>query len=201
MIEILYTMLCVFIPCIEYQVIELRTNQNMERNISTRHFIGAFIFILYIGLALDVAGIGTVWDIVSYDTLFRVEEINIIPFQSEGLLTYILNIIMFMPLGFLLPLIWKNYRKFTTTFITGVGFSLVIELSQLFNRRQTDIDDLLMNTIGTIIGFTIWIVYKKIFKINKQDKYSLGSNEAVIYIVLSVLSTFFLYNWRFISGW
>lgn len=64
-------------------------------------------FLLYIYLALSKAGIGSIWDIGRYSGLFRIDEINLIPFDSVGILTYILNIIMFMPLGFLLPLIWK----------------------------------------------------------------------------------------------
>ena len=40
----------------------------------------------------------------SYDTIIRLEEINLLPFQSEGIMTYVLNIIMFLPLGFLIPL-------------------------------------------------------------------------------------------------
>lgn len=70
-------------------------------------------------------------------------------------MTHILNIIMFMPLGFLLPLIWKSFRNGVGVLVTGVGFSLAIEIAQLFNRRLTDVDDLIMNTMGTLIGFII----------------------------------------------
>ena len=53
-------------------------------------------------------------------------------------MTYVLNIIMFLPLGFLIPLIWKRYRNPLKIFMIGFGFSLSIELCQLFNRRNTD---------------------------------------------------------------
>jgi glycopeptide antibiotics resistance protein len=36
------------------------------------------------------------------------EEINLVPFQSGVGLLNLLNIIMFTPLGFLLPLVWKH---------------------------------------------------------------------------------------------
>ena len=44
---------------------------------------------------------------------------NLIPFSSEGAMTYILNIIMFMPLGFLLPLIWENFRNAKKVVLMG----------------------------------------------------------------------------------
>ena len=67
--------------------------------------------------------------------------VNFVPFDSIGI-GYILNIIMCMPLGFLLPLIWEDCRKLGKTVLIGAGFSLLIEITQLFNYRATDIDDL-----------------------------------------------------------
>ena len=46
-------------------------------------------------------------------------NLSLLPFQSEGLFTYLTNIVMFMPLGFLLPYIWKNYRSLAKTALTG----------------------------------------------------------------------------------
>ena len=111
---------------------------------------------LYCYLAVKkVAGIGTIWDLISHEKLDS--TINLIPFSSEGFATYILNIIMFMPLGFLLPLIWRRYREMGRTVLTGFCMSLSIELSQLFCLRVTDIDDLTMNTLGTAVGFGCWM--------------------------------------------
>jgi len=148
-------------------------------------------------MALKVAGSGSMWEIGRYNSLFRMEEINLIPFQSEGYLTYILNIIMFMPLGFLLPFIWYNYRTMHKTIITGLGFSFAIELGQLFNLRVTDIDDLLMNTVGTVIGFLIWLIFSKLFCLKSKWLSYADSKEPIIYITLGYLGTFLLYNEMF----
>lgn len=40
----------------------------------------------------------------------------------------------------------------------GFGLSLVIELSQLLNNRRTDIDDLILNTLGAALGYALWRV-------------------------------------------
>ena len=144
---------------------------------------------------MNIVGIGTIWEIGKYGDVIRLDEIHLIPFQSEGLFTNVMNVIMFMPFGFLLPLLWEKCRSIPKTIVAGFLFSLSIEIGQLFNRRQTDIDDLLMNVLGTILGFCIWLLFNKIFKTKPRDIQAF-SDEPLIYLCLSVLGTFLLYNWR-----
>ena len=220
----LYSFLCAILPCLIYQIIVIkRKNLKCEKNVVI-HLVWVYIFLLYIYLALSKAGIGSIWDIGKYKEIIRFNEINIIPFSSVGALTYILNIIMFTPLGFLLPLIWKEFRNIINVSITGLGFSLAIEFCQLFNLRTTDIDDLMMNTLGAVLGYFIWVYVSKLFNLLKkntvlapickniiQDEIaitidddinkkttSLYKNEAIIYLILAVLGEFLLFNWSLI---
>ena len=84
--------------------------------------------------------------------------LNLIPFQDfsarniEGM---ILNAIMFAPLGFLLPAYFERYRHWGRTLAAGFLTSLTVELIQLFTFRATDVDDLIMNTLGTLVGFLL----------------------------------------------
>lgn len=84
--------------------------------------------------------------------------LNLIPFQDfsarnmEGM---VLNAIMFAPLGFLLPAYFERYRHWGRTLAAGFLTSLTVELIQLFTFRATDVDDLIMNTLGTLAGFLI----------------------------------------------
>lgn len=72
----------------------------------------------------------------------------------------VLNIIMLMPFGFLLPLI-RVTNVFKTVFLTFL-FSLSIESYQLVNgwwgtsSRIFDVTDLMTNTFGGFIGYVIW---------------------------------------------
>ncbi|MDE8707787.1 VanZ family protein [[Ruminococcus] torques] len=50
---------------------------------------------------------------------------------------------------------WKKMRSLHLTALARFSFSILIEISQLLNNRRTDIDDLIMNTLGSIIGFLI----------------------------------------------
>ena len=98
-----------------------------------------------------------------------------------------------MPLGFLLPLIWEDCRKLGKTVLIGAGFSLLIEITQLFNYRATDIDDLTANTLGVLLGYFIWKIFVRLFGSRLKAK-AIGRQEAIIYILLSVAGTFLLYN-------
>ena len=213
--SVIYPLLCVIIPCLIYQIIAVKSEDLKEKAYLIPHLIWVYIFLIYIYLAFSVAGIGSVWDIGQYGEVIRIEEINLIPFNSEGIRTYILNIIMFMPLGFLLPLIWEKFRNTVKVFYTGLVFSLAIEVCQLFNHRATDIDDLMMNSLGAILGYFIWVCVSNLFN-SISEKYafisksettintnkmtiSISKNEAIIYLKLAVLGEFFLYNWMLVS--
>jgi len=68
----------------------------------------------------------------------------------------VLNVALFLPLGFLLPLLWKKFRTMKNTLLFGFGMSLTIELLQILVARATDINDLITNTLGTALGFALW---------------------------------------------
>lgn len=112
------------------------------------------------------------------------KSINIIPFKtisdyvlrlannSINLSSFIKNIcgnlILFLPLGFFLPIItksnWKVKKIVTISFISIVSLELIQLLSTL---GSFDIDDIILNLTGSIIGYCITKVYP-ISKIIKQ---------------------------------
>lgn len=76
----------------------------------------------------------------------------------------ILNILMFVPLGILLPLIFKNCRKYWVTYLVGLFFTLIIEVIQLISGRGIfEIDDIFNNTLGCIIGYGIVMIFISFF--------------------------------------
>lgn len=74
-----------------------------------------------------------------------------------------LNILMFIPFGAFLPIYFGRFWKMSTTVLAGAFMSFTIEVLQLFTFRLTDIDDLIMNTLGTLLGYGIGaiIVHKQ----------------------------------------
>ena len=189
----IYSLVCFLLP----GTVWLIWNKGMiaDKAYKVRHIIWSYIYLFYGYLAVqEAAGIGTIWDLIAYGKLDN--SINLIPFSSEGAMTYILNIIMFMPLGFLLPLIWKNFRNAKKVVLMGFLMSLAIEICQLFNIRTTDIDDLLMNTLGTLVGYCCWKVFSLIFRNAGTKCVEMKKSEPVIYMFGGILGLFLLYNWR-----
>lgn len=64
-----------------------------------------------------------------------------------------LNVLLFVPLGMFLPLLWRSFHRPRQTVLAGACLSLAIELLQLLNFRTTDVDDLICNTIGSFVGY------------------------------------------------
>lgn len=118
-------------------------------------FIAILIFSLYIIAVFTVVGIPTVGTFRVDFGFNLVPLIDIVNSPFEYTKNTILNIILFMPLGFLVPAIWKNYRSIKTMFFMGFALSVSIELLQIFTFRLTDIDDLITNTAGAVIGYYI----------------------------------------------
>lgn len=85
----------------------------------------------------------------------------------------ILNILIFVPFGFLLPVGLKWFRNFWKTYFAGFILTLVIEISQLlFKRGIFELDDLLNNTIGSMIGYGCFAIVMLIASyIKKEQKY------------------------------
>ena len=82
---------------------------------------------------------------------------NFIPLR--GMLTDItnsyLNVLLFIPLGIFVPCLWPEYRRMMKTVGLGLMTSLGIEILQIFTFRATDINDVITNVAGTMIGYLI----------------------------------------------
>lgn len=193
MIYTIYSLGCVVFPCMLYQGYRLLCYRNSGSLFRIRHFIWTYIFLIYIWMVFTATGIGTLSDIGRYPELIRVQEINLKLFDTAGSISYILNIFMFVPLGFMLPYIFRSFRSVWKVVITGALFSLMIELSQLFNHRATDVDDLLNNTMGTLIGYCIWIIIVK-FIMKKDYSGQLGKYEGAVYLFMAFAGQVILYN-------
>lgn len=191
----LYELACALLPCLVYQLFFVVRSKKTGRKVSGVYLAWVWIFLVYIWMVLDVTGIGTledIWRYIGYGESPFVGGYNFVPFDSIGI-GFILNIVMFMPFGFLLPLIWKDFRNIKKTAAAGAVFSLIIELTQIFNFRATDVDDLLTNTCGACAGYLIWRIFVKMFgeQLNSAKE---GWQETVRYVLLAVAGVFFLYH-------
>ena len=91
------------------------------------------------------------------------------PISKEALINFIGNTAMFIPIGAVWPIVFKELDTHKKVIAAGVGFSLIIEILQLpFYDRVSDIDDLMLNSLGYIMGYGIYLLVKKIKRAGKN---------------------------------
>lgn len=112
-------------------------------------FLGYLVIVLYATILRNAGGYRD-WNLY----LFRAWREAWNNFSTKNWANVLLNIAMFGPLGFLLPLLGRKFRKWYLTLPTGFAASLVIELVQLaLGRGICDVDDLFCNTLGAAMGY------------------------------------------------
>ncbi len=76
------------------------------------------------------------------------------------------NILLFIPYGFLFPLAWKKCKGILPNLFIGFITSLLIETLQLASGRGIfQIDDMITNTLGALIGYLLFWMFDKLGKI------------------------------------
>ncbi|MFS0674334.1 VanZ family protein [Ornithinibacillus sp. 179-J 7C1 HS] len=152
-----------------------------------RHFIKDQ-YIREITIILLIAYVETILYLTLYPStpiLTNNVSINLVPFktinlyinfQGDTLLQIINlfgNVVVFVPIG-IFALILMERVSFFTMILIGFGSTLFIEVMQLILSineviaRSFDVDDLMLNTIGVLIGYLIGLVIKKLFPHNRH---------------------------------
>ena len=91
--------------------------------------------------------------------------VNLMDYDSKRdlLINLIGNFAMFIPTGVMTPLIYRKIDSFWKVTLTGFLLSLSIEIIQLpFAVRASDVDDLILNTLGCMVGYGIYALVRKI---------------------------------------
>ena len=72
------------------------------------------------------------------------------------------NIFLFIPIGYFLPRLWPSLRNFFFFLLTCTLAIVLVELLQLVTLLGSlDIDDLILNLFGMIVGYLCFIIFKK----------------------------------------
>lgn len=154
-----------------YLIIRLVILKTKSSKPNIYHEIGLLLFVLFlVGLAsqtiipkieFGVNGIHIVQNGIHQTNLIPlkvIRETYIEVWQNKHfsyfLINFLGNIVMFVPIGFLTPLLFKVSHK--KVILIGFCSSFFIEFCQLFLTRGTDIDDLILNTLGTWLGLCLY---------------------------------------------
>jgi glycopeptide antibiotics resistance protein len=93
------------------------------------------------------------------------------------------NFLLFMPMGVYLPFFFKKIRTLLDYVLYMIPVLTMVELVQLLTKRGSfDIDDLILNLSGAMIGFFIWksagvqTIYRKIKNLDFQERFEKEMN-------------------------
>lgn len=96
-----------------------------------------------------------------YQYFFQINP-DVDNWSSVSLLNISANMLLFSPIGFFVPLIWKNWFSFKQVLFLGLTVTFLVEIVQLFIGRSADIDDVILNTVGVTLGYGLFLLLKKI---------------------------------------
>ena len=136
------------------------------------------LFLIYsVGMIFLLFGRQKVWIVSTYWETIR-WNINVVPFFtihsqwdffvksnydifSFAGINLIGNVIMFVPLGFFLPLFYQKLRHYLRFIFNVTGIIFVVEIVQLFSLLGSlDVDDLILNLVGASLGYVIFRVWR-----------------------------------------
>ncbi len=188
-----YEFLAEFVPFFLMLMLLRRKRGRFAPPFTKGHYVLPVVFALYVMAVLYITNPGSLYDAVTVKPEHMADRINLIPFSNEiDWVGYGLNVVMFVPFGFLLPLIWKNLGRLPRVAAAGLGFSTIIEVGQLFSFRGTDVDDLLMNTLGAVIGLLIYKLWDRLTGSRYQLE-GLKAGELAAYLLAIFGGRFFLF--------
>lgn len=110
------------------------------------------------------------------------------------------NILLFVPLGLFVTYYVKN-KNFIITLILTIFISCTIEFTQYVIGRTADIDDIILNSMGGLLGYVIYSKWNKIIeKLPKFLKNQVFLDIVTIIIIIILVFILCKYEfWRYIS--
>ncbi|TKH43042.1 VanZ family protein [Paenibacillus terrae] len=130
------------------------------------------VFILYTGLLLYWMFLGfgrTIrpgppysYNMVPLDTIGRyLRAAQSLSFRVWGV-NLLGNIVVFVPFGILLPIIWVSLRRLGSLLLTVVVALVILEVSQMLLGAGTmDVDDVILNVTGVLFGRVVYELLRK----------------------------------------
>ncbi len=151
-----------------------------KKKVNTQPF-WRFIFLIYLaGMLYLLFGRSWGWvEGIRYQELV-LQNISLKPFHTIDNYMYVVlhrqdsdifvhclvnlvgNVVLFIPAGWLLPRLFRRFQKFFPFFFSAVGIILLIETAQLLTLLgKFDVDDILLNLLGMVLGFLLWRCFKR----------------------------------------
>ncbi len=172
-------------------VIKNKVKVKLYKELFTLCFVMYFMCLFYIVSFQDVSWSGT--NIIPFKEIFRYE------FGTKLFIKNVLgNLLLFMPYGVAVGYYIKT-KKIRHAFILGLLLSCSIEITQYLIGRVFDVDDILLNVTGCIMGFLIYkLVYKfreELPPIFKKEKFC----NIVMIVTIAAIIAYLIFIFRVIT--
>ncbi|MBP9757314.1 MAG: VanZ family protein [Candidatus Pacebacteria bacterium] len=172
-----------------------------------KRLVAALILLAYIAILLKVmvfkdmpmVTIGHI--MLNFGGIDAGHPANFVPFKTiipylfgfKGLviagINLVGNIALLVPVGFIVPLIYRGLTR-KTLLVLAVASGLIIEILQVILRvGMFDIDDVLLNALGVLIGYLAHSIYAKLM----ASKYKLITIAAIVVILAPVAYAIVVY--------
>lgn len=140
---------------------------------SVSQIIAAFCFAAY---CVAVGKITGIFEFSNIDLQFNL-SCNLVPFANESFKLIVLNFLMFVPFGVLMPVVFgiKKFNYAKVIIITAAVVVCIELLQMLLFGRLADIDDVIADTLGSIAGYTL---LRAIVRVNAVG--SIGKNRRLL---------------------
>ena len=165
--------------------------EKKERFVFYKEFF-TLLFIVYILLLFELVSNTDIQGVSNNFVPFR--EILRYEFGSKYFIWNVVgNMVIFIPFGFIVSRILDSKKLTKPLFLTFVA-SLTIELVQMYIGRSFDVDDILLNCVGGIVGFLLYIALSAVRKhlprvLQRDGVYNLLTIIIIVAIILSI------FNW------
>lgn len=121
----------------------------------------------------NLAGQDTTPFACAWERLRTGKDINLVPLYTirsyfaggagtRFVINIVANVLMFSPMGFCLPLFWRRWQKWWKMLCIGTAFSVGIETVQLFVGRAVDVDDVILNVAGVLLGYAVFALLARL---------------------------------------
>jgi glycopeptide antibiotics resistance protein len=193
MFNIIGLIICAMGVCIPIAIatfLLISSIQEVDKRLEIMKLSWFFIFVFYVIIMINLLFLNHIRQFRAFNTMsitdYARRNMNLIPFKTiGGYLRFFINgsinksiivenllgnIILFTPMGILIPCIFQSLRKFKKFLFSMIIILVSVEIGQLITRTGScDIDDVLLNTIGSICGYLIFkgviqLISKRFYK-------------------------------------
>lgn len=82
-----------------------------------------------------------------------------------------MNIAMLVPVGFMLPMVFNSKGKYLKAIVVSILLIIVIEFLQMLTKTGScEVDDIINNLLGALLGMALYHMVRRIIKIHKPEK-------------------------------